>query len=393
MSRQIIPVIMMFILIAGSSPASLASASEGGQGIAILVSDNGADMAVAQNVGELLGAEVFVSPWGMYSAEISAEILSSEPERVIIIGGPVAVPEEYTKDFSVFGISYERWYGETRYETNRAVMSALKEEFPSVFSGITTVVIANGRDILAIEDYMNRYAGKSVLILTDAGREALTMQVLREFGSLSEVKYIETGSFPVDKNGLGSWIRTHFGNVSFENVSPAPGPLEVYSLLTVVENRTRRAEGLLDGLQVPQAKKKLESARKAVELAWEKYRMGRYEEAYRLAVKAGTDSDFVIAAAYRELRTVYQGSLELRLRIELTNLEVMAGVLKRRGYDVSDIEALLDRARGALQEGDYSTVLNDLLPRIRGMLAEKTVRRAASRGSGRSPPARRPGRP
>ncbi|QDA31858.1 hypothetical protein FH039_09945 [Thermococcus indicus] len=353
--------------------------------IVILVTDNEADEALAYSVASLLGARVIVSPWGTYSPEVSAEILSEEPGRVIIIGGPVAIPEDYTGDLDDFGIPYERWYGETRYETNLAVIDGLKKEFPEVFEGIETVVIANGRDGLALREYIRTVKiGPSgthgrLIILTDDGKTNETLEALAKFSGLREVVYMTTSDgrgplFPLDRERVLEFARERFGNdIGTEEKATSPGPRDTLEVLTAVQNKTDRAEKLLDGLQIPAARRKLEAARGLLEEAWSAYNAGDYSGAYLLAIRAGGEADFVIARTYVEIRTVYQGSAAVRLQRRLSQLEVMVTVLREKGYDVDEIESLLQQAEDALKRGDYSEVINDLIPRIKEMLAEKTV--------------------
>nr|WP_206204187.1 hypothetical protein [Thermococcus sp. 18S1] len=360
-------------------------ASAANQGIVILVTDNEADEALAYSVAALLGARVIVSPWGTYSPEVSAEILSEEPERVIIIGGPVAITEDYTGDLDDFGIPYERWYGETRYETNLAVIEGLKKEFPEAFADIGTVVIANGRDGLALREYTRTVKiGPSgthgrLIILTDDGKTNETLEALAKFSGLKGVVYMTTSDggeplFPLNQGKVLGFARERFGNdIGTEEKVTSPGPRDTLEVLTAVQNKTNRAEKLLDGLQIPAARRKLEAARGLLEEAWSAYNAGDYSRAYLLAVRAGGEADFVIARTYVEIRTVYQGSAAVRLQRRLSQLEVMVNVLREKGYDVDEIESLLQQAEDALQRGNYSEVINDLIPRIKEMLAEKTV--------------------
>ncbi|WP_206204685.1 cell wall-binding repeat-containing protein [Thermococcus sp. MAR1] len=385
MGKKGLVMFISFIFILSLTPLPRASAGE--TRLVILVSDNEADWAIAGNVADLLGAYLVVSPWGTYDPAVSAEILSAEPERVIIVGGPVAIPEEYTRDFDEFGIPYERWYGETRYETNLIVIQALKEEFPEAFNEIGTVVIANGRDALAIEGYLRamklmpyEFRGKPILVLTEEGRENVTIAALERFMHVSEVKYAATYSeekpmFPLSREKIDAWMKSHFVSYNEDNLIQSPTREEVYSLLINVQNKTGRAEGLLDGLQIPQARKKLEEAKTALKAAWDAYNSGEYSRAYRLAMMASFNADFVISRAYREMRTVYQGSVKMRLGMEIHQFEVMAKVLKRKGYDVSELESLISQAKEALKQGKYSLLLNELIPEIKGTLAKLTTKR------------------
>ncbi|NJE41688.1 hypothetical protein [Thermococcus sp. GR6] len=356
--------------------------------LVILVSDNEADRAIAENVAKILGAQVVVSPWGTYDPAASAEILTINPDKVIIIGGSVAVPEEYTQDFGEFGIPYERWYGETRYETNLAVIKMLKEEFPEAFSQITSVVIVNGRDVLAIqsmrESLPNEFAGIPILVLTDEGKIQTTLNVLNEFNRIIEVRYMATYAnsfsrtplFPINEETIDLWLKKRFGTDYFSSKSMfMPFTTRTYQVLVDVQNKTHRAETLLDGLEIPDARKKLDDAKKLMTLAWEAYNEGDYARAYELAIRANFNADFVISRAYREMNTIYQGSAKLQMTRELFRLQVMVEVLKKKGYDVSNLEALLIQAGKALDRGDYSALLNDLIPQIKNEIAQLTVKR------------------
>ncbi|ASJ12936.1 cell wall-binding repeat-containing protein [Thermococcus thioreducens] len=385
--RRGLVILIGFMFMLGGVP--LGHAGAGDLRLVILVSDNEADAAIAQNIANLLGAQLIVSPWGTYDPAASAEILSIDPDRVIIIGGPVAVPEEYTKDLEEFGIPYERWYGETRYETNLVVIGSLKDEFPDVFDGIKTVVIANGRDALAIEGYLEtmklrpyEFKGKPILILTDEGRENITIAALGQFSGITEVKYSITYSgrgkpmFPLNREKLDEWMKSHFAGYEEGSLAQSPTRDEVYSLLINVQNKTGRAEGLLDGLQIPAARKKLEGAKSALNAAWDAYNSGEYSRAYQLAMIASFNADFVISRAYSEMRTVYQGSVRMQLELEIHQLEVMVRILKRKGYDVGELESLIAQAKEALSRGDYSVLLNDLIPRIRSEMATLATKKS-----------------
>ncbi|ASJ09617.1 hypothetical protein A3L11_10385 [Thermococcus siculi] len=377
-----------FMFILGTVPQDHGYVSASDQDIVILVTDNEADLAMAYSVAGILDADVVVSPWGTYDPAVSAEILSRGAEMVIIIGGPVAVPDDYTSDFSDFGIPYERWYGETRYETNLAVIEGLKTEFPEAFARIEVVMVANGRDGLALREYIEAVKigplgayGTPMILLTDSGRADETLEALGQFTILKGLVYMGTFEgdepmFPLNRDWMSDFARGRFGEgVTIEEKATSPGLRDTREVLLAVQNKTERAEELLDGLQIPAARMKLESAKGLIEQAWSEYRAGNYGKAYRLAMVASGDADFVIARAYREIMTIYQGSAKMRLERRLFQFGVMLKVLESNGYDVSDIEALLQQAREALNRGDYSRVLNDLIPQIKMKLAEKTIRR------------------
>lgn len=113
---------------------------------AILVSDNEADLTLAQRLGEALNASVIVTPWGVYDPGVTAEIISTAPDKVLIIGGPAAVPRNYEDDLNEMEIGWVRIWGNDRYETNIQVLQYILENYPELLEG-TKIVIAHGRDI------------------------------------------------------------------------------------------------------------------------------------------------------------------------------------------------------------------------------------------------------
>ncbi len=126
---------ILYLLIAGIFLVSI------GYGQVILVSDNVADYALAKIVEKKLGYEVVKTPWGKYEEEVLNKIINLNPSVVVIIGGPVAVPELYEKKLLELNITVKRIYGENRIETAIKVAK---------FLNLTNVVIVNGYDPLSI---------------------------------------------------------------------------------------------------------------------------------------------------------------------------------------------------------------------------------------------------
>lgn len=94
----------------------------------ILVSDNFADKLVAQTIADELDGFVLIeSPWGNFSNDTLNEILNQTPKNVVIIGGLVAVPENYTDALENENITVERINGSDRYETNNLTINRFKD--------------------------------------------------------------------------------------------------------------------------------------------------------------------------------------------------------------------------------------------------------------------------
>ena len=99
--------------------------------VVILVSDNPADLAVANTLGEKLNVEVVVTPWGTLSDEAVAKVKASGATEVYVVGGSVAVPDVETK----VDVSVKRFAGEDRYQTSALVAGEWKE-CPEVYIAV-----------------------------------------------------------------------------------------------------------------------------------------------------------------------------------------------------------------------------------------------------------------
>lgn len=87
----------------------------------ILVSDNHADLAVAEALAEENGATILKTPWGEYDEAVLDLVLERKPNEVTIIGGPMAVLPEYESRILDAGMKVERLWGKTRQQTSIAV--------------------------------------------------------------------------------------------------------------------------------------------------------------------------------------------------------------------------------------------------------------------------------
>lgn len=89
----------------------------------ILVSDNYADCSVSEALAEENNATIVKTPWGEFEQSVLDTILEVSPLEVIIIGGPMAVVEEYETKLEDEGISVSRLWGQTRQQTSLQVFN------------------------------------------------------------------------------------------------------------------------------------------------------------------------------------------------------------------------------------------------------------------------------
>ncbi len=347
----------MFIFILVMSLVSTGRvAAEQGISIVILVSNNEADSVVAESLANLLNVSVVVTPWGIYNPNITAEIVERMPDKVIIIGGPVAVPVEYEQDLNNLGISYERWYGANRYSTNIKVIEKAEEEFPGIFRDVDVFVV-NGRDVGAIQA-VKKAGGRVVPIFVDYGLENQT-EVIGHLITPGRVVIVRSPLLSlnlmlniqeiVERNGI---------HVSEEQVEA--GRNLSWSTIAGTEALLKLAKTTLDDLKVPGARNMLELATRELEKAKTEYARGNYEAAYRYSIYARTHANVVILLAGKERNRILHGLPKVALEHDILRLEVQVNALSRSGIDVSDVQNLLAQAKAALQAGDLDSALEIL---------------------------------
>jgi len=125
---------------------------------AILVSDNVADSAVAEVIGNVKHVEVFTTPWGEYNESVVQNITAFDPVKIFIIGGPVAVPSEYEtalQSYTVIRIS-----GKDRYETAAAALQFFKNDFAG-----RGIAVAYGYDGRGIKKALEKARGRGWFVL------------------------------------------------------------------------------------------------------------------------------------------------------------------------------------------------------------------------------------
>ena len=111
--------------------------------IVILSSDNEADLAVADAAAEYVDANVVTTKWGTFEDETLEEIKELNPMKVVMIGGPLAIPTEALNALNKNKITVVRISGADRYETSAEVAYYF-------WKGSNTILMAEGTDSEAI---------------------------------------------------------------------------------------------------------------------------------------------------------------------------------------------------------------------------------------------------
>ncbi|WP_287198428.1 cell wall-binding repeat-containing protein [Thermococcus sp.] len=363
----------MFSALLLGSIVPLSQAQAQSLSIVILVSDNEADSAIAEELATLLNASVVITTWGVYDPNVTAEIMEYAPDKVIIIGGPDAVPEDYKTELEELRIPYVRWYGKDRYGTNLDVLKNTIEEFPELFEDVK-VVITHGRDLGAIKQARG-IEGKKFIIYVD-NNLTNTTEVL---GTLVKTRNVIILKSQLMNNGTAERIRERIrervrdGNITEENLEVTPEM--AWQAIEFAINRTETAKEMLDNLTIPDATKLLELAEEKIQIANESYNEGNYGKAYGQAIAAKAHAEAVIRLASKEWKSVLSVShekLDTRLEREIHKLEVKIKVLEKAGIDVTEIKTILESAKNAIQGKDYNTAMNDI-ERAKNMLRDKFI--------------------
>lgn len=358
MPRKIlIPFMVIFIATGFLHSVSAQNGTIVDGSIVILVSDNEADSAVADNIRGLLNASVVTTSWGTYDPKVSAQIVEKEPDFVIIIGGELAVPQEYEEDISTMGIEIIRWAGQNREETSLKAIEGLKEYFPGVFERIKVLTIIDGRDSVSYREYR----GSGIVAFVNYESEDFEERV-DELIKLIEPDFVHLAILqqtPKDKYVFGGKeainriVQRLSGSVAVSPVSAVIDEDDALEEINSAENRISEANATLDGLQEPRAKKMLEKAMKEVEQARKALYGGDYATAYLKAITAKGHAEIALKHANELRRGIFQGSVEFALKRQIARLRWMVVGLKNTGADVSGIEQLLDSAESDLKSHRY----------------------------------------
>lgn len=250
-----------------------------GASVIILVSDNSADLAVANTLAEKVNVSVVVTPWGTLSDEAVQKINASGAVEVYVVGGSVAVPDVEVK----IKIKVKRFAGDDRYHTSALVAQEWKN--------CSEVFVAVGDDDQGIQDARIKIKAKNcpvVFVRPDSVPES----VAASMGKLnaSTAVLIPTPNMQVAEiksklkaKGIGDVNETKID--SKERASKAIANAEA-AIALAEENATEVTDGRTAAAAqlVINAKKHLQAAKTAFDA-------GKYGEAFGLATAAKAQAE------------------------------------------------------------------------------------------------------
>jgi putative cell wall-binding protein len=104
------------------------------QGTLVVVSDSDCDVAMAELLASVMEARIVKVEWGEFDEEALMEIVESEPDDIIIIGGSMAVVEHIQEVLEDRGFSIFRIAGKDRAQTSLELYKTFKEYFRDDFA-------------------------------------------------------------------------------------------------------------------------------------------------------------------------------------------------------------------------------------------------------------------
>ncbi|WP_048196717.1 cell wall-binding repeat-containing protein [Methanocaldococcus vulcanius] len=242
----------------------------------VLVSDNAADQCTALEVADALNATVFTTTWGIYNESLVSEIENLNPEKVIIIGGPLAVVENYTIALENAGITVERIGGTNRYETNANATLTFQNQFKHMFGDNATACVCYGFDDIALNETMQKVRNRSCLLLLTNGTN-LSVEPQKLQLRINKVEIIENPICPFcNYSKVMMQLKRHGINISVEQISEERVKLMLQNRIRLMERKIEMLKKM--GVNTTELEEKLKEAEQLME-------QNKLQEAYRIMIQ------------------------------------------------------------------------------------------------------------
>ncbi len=361
MWKKMLSVVLGLIILGLSLTFTPVNASE--TTVVILVSDNEADCALANYIANItvnVNVVIVKTPWGIYNPNVTAEIISYAPDEVIIIGGPVAVPEEYVEDLQNLGISVERWWGQNRYETDLAVIKNATVKFQLQLQN--RVVLVAGTDLAGIEKALQLAIRERAMIVLVNQTTNITKIMERLHVRAGNFTIIGTPAMNQTMLHIMKQLRKQECNCTELHLNiTAERALEA---IQIAEEKVNTAKELAENATNPTLKTLLRIAEKQLEDAKDAYNSGKYGLAYGLAIAAKSKAEVVIRFAGEDIRKMIMSDIKMKLQREIIRIEAQLMVMERLGVNVTAALQLMEAIKAAVRNGDYDTA-QELMIKLR----------------------------
>jgi putative cell wall-binding protein len=347
----------------------LATAQSGSR--IILVSDNEADYAVAVVIESLKGMKIVSTPWGRFNQSIVDQIRGLDPEEVLIIGGPAAVPSDYENALLEFTNTI-RIAGKDRYATAARVLDFFRDDFKG-----KGAIAAYGYDKQGIEKALKRAKAQGMIVVfVDTNRVPWEVQKALE---KADISFLEVEESPnMDAAEIKDDVEDDVGEVRFTGVDHVSRASEQ---LREAKKEIAEAEEEIARLNITAEApiELLDKAKERLERAEEAFNEGKYGEAFGLAVAAehlAENAKDIVEELAEYWEESKEGLKELREEIlediedleeDLLEQEEKVLEAEEKGVNVSDIKGYLEQialklgeARDVLERGDTSIAVAKL---------------------------------
>ena len=242
----------------------------------VLVSNNMADNSVALEVANALNATVITTEWGIYNESLIDDILALNPDKVIIIGGPLAVVENYTTALENAGITVERIGGSNRYETNANVTLRFQNQFRYAYGDNVTACVCHGFDDIALNETVELIKNGTCLILLTDGTN-LTVEPQRLQLKINKVEIIENPICPFcNYSKLMLKLQNKRLKVEVKQIPKVKVKLMLQNRIRMMERKILILKRM--GVNVSELEEKLKEVEELI-------KQNRYQEAYKIMVQ------------------------------------------------------------------------------------------------------------
>lgn len=335
-----------------------------------LVSDNVADHAVAEALAEVAGLKIVTTPWGEYNASLVEAVKALNPSKVFILGGSMAVPEEY--ELALNFTTTVRIAGRDRVETAGRVLGLFRDDFRG--KGIE---IARGDDSGGIRRALAKAKARGGILLFIRGDEV--SKEVEDAIKGANATEIEVLASP-DMNA--SEVESEAEERLKVNVSVSEGDKRERALEQIEEARKALAEAETESGNVTDGalQRLLNQSRLHLAGAEEAFNASKFGEAYGLANAAEHLAENAERIAKRLREAGKEDKVERKITRDIQKLEEKLVELERKaGERGANISVEAARAKAALQEASAALDQNDTVTAVikleeaRGLIADAKV--------------------
>ncbi|WP_297497230.1 cell wall-binding repeat 2 family protein [Thermococcus sp.] len=343
--------------------AGVSAASTGSQKAVtvILVSDNTADSGVAKLLANATGGVIVTTPWGIYEPNVTAEILSYAPDQVIIIGGPMAVVNQYVTDLQGYNITVYRWGGINRYETNLIALEMAKGK--GLLKKDNVTVFAPGNDTVAIQEAVKIAIQKGGIVVYV--NKTVSINKLNKTITIRKAIVVNT---PVSKGlakGLMKQLFRHNSSAVDITVNVTG---QVQFLEKLIQLRIERIEEIANMTNSTELLSLAQNLSAGLDEVNKLLQAGNTTQAYKKLLWLQVRSQFVLKRTnFVLVKEMTHGKFGIMVR--LMRLKAELEILQKAGVNVAPYNQMLTQAEEYFKKGNDGMALK-LLTQLEKQLRE-----------------------